>query len=104
MAAASSSSYAGPPIQSMVAATPLSAGAWARWAPTVAWWRSSCTPTTPVFSPMHLRREDGEIRVLAEFLEVVGLDQRGPCPPALSQVTRPERSPPRHHPCERLRV
>src|ERR1017187_10435607 len=60
MAAASSSSYAGPPIQSMVAATPLSAGAWARWAPTVAWWRSSCTPTTPVFSPMHLRREDGE--------------------------------------------
>ena len=26
----------------------------------------------PDFKPMHLRREDGEIRVIAEFLEVVG--------------------------------
>jgi hypothetical protein len=26
----------------------------------------------PDFKPMRLRREDGEIRVIAEFLEVVG--------------------------------
>jgi hypothetical protein len=29
-------------------------------------------PDNPSFQPMHLRREDGEIRVLAEFLEVIG--------------------------------
>lgn len=29
-------------------------------------------PDNPAFKPISLRREDGEIRVIAEFLEVVG--------------------------------
>jgi len=29
-------------------------------------------PDNPSFQPKRLRREDGEIRVLAEFLEVIG--------------------------------